>query len=434
MVGPTNHVMADWIDPDTPLDVYTTDPLPLYRPKSPDQPSKSSSSTKTSKPHPLRHNRTAAPSVSHAPSHVPTLQPTASPTAISGAYKLVFSEEFNIPYRTFEDGVDPRWTALDKNDYTNDALHYYSSDNAKTEDGHLVITTEAADTPVVGFDDVERKKTRVVKHFRSAMLQSWNKFCFTGGIIEAQVILPGQPLVGGLWPAFWLLGNLARHTYVGSSQHIWPWSSTACTDKTRESQRITGCNEAIHYGMESYVGRGSPEIDIFEVQPGSIGANTGPFLRTPVGQPFLSASFQVAPGRATNRPGPGDWPGPGQWYEGLVGGEGTAPNILFYGNYNHFLGDPPRKDYWSDAVSFNRQLDDDYFQNPHTYRLEWQVPNGTENGSLRWFLDGELVLSIDGSGLKNAGFGTFVKDRFGCVVSASTFLTKDDLLLSSYAY
>ena len=37
-------------------------------------------------------------------------------------YSLVFSDEFNVDGRTFNDGHDPRWTALHKNDYTNNAL------------------------------------------------------------------------------------------------------------------------------------------------------------------------------------------------------------------------------------------------------------------------------------------------------------------------
>ena len=52
----------------------------------------------------------------------------------------------------------------------------------------------------------------------------------------------------------------------------------------------------VQLGMEPFLGRGAPEIDIFEVQPGNIKANTGVFLKSPVGQPFMSASFQVAPG------------------------------------------------------------------------------------------------------------------------------------------
>jgi len=240
------------------------------------------------------------------------------------------------------------------------------------------------------------------------MLQTWNKFCFTGGIVEAKVQLPGKSEVGGLWPAFWLLGNLARHTYVGSSQHIWPWSSNICTKKAFYAQSISSCREVAHYGLDKGIGRGSPEIDIFEVQGGNIKHNTGIFLESSVGQPFMSASFQVAPGRSASRPGNGYWPGPGQWYDGLKGGEKTNLNINFYGNYNHFKGDPhpERSDYWSDALSYNRQLDESHFNSPHVYRLEWDVPTNEKDGYLHWFLDGELVLSINGTGIRMGGEGS----------------------------
>lgn len=395
--------LAGWIDPATPDDVRYTQPftvIPGSIPK--DVTKKKSNHTKG----------TPAPSISAAPSNAPTTTPSAYPTTTPNTYELVFSEEFNVPHRTFEDGSDPRWTALEKNDYTNDALHYYAAANAVTNDrGNLVITAEAADTPVVGFDDVNGKKTMVTKHFRSAMLQTWNKFCFTGGIIEAKVQLPGTSTVGGLWPAFWLLGNLARHTYVGSSEHIWPWSSNVCTERSFDAQHISACSEVAHYGLEKGVGRGSPEIDIFEVQAGPTKANTGVFLRSSVGQPFMSASFQVAPGRANMRPGPGYWPGPGQWYEGLVGGANTSLNIGFYGNYNHFRGDPhPEKsDYWSDAISYNRQLSEQHFNSSHIYRLEWDVPTEDKDGYLHWFLDGQLVLAINGTGLRNGGTGEFAE-------------------------
>jgi len=354
---------ADWIDPDTPLDKRT----------------------------------------------VQSEYPAAESKELPKQYDLVFSDEFNTPGRTFEDGTDPRWTALDKNDYTNDALHYYTPENVVTnQEGELVIRSEVADTDVIGFDDVNLQKTHVTKHFRSGMMQTWNKFCFTGGVIEAQMTLPGKSEVGGLWPAFWLLGNLARHTYVSSSAHIWPWSSSECTAKSRDAQLINGCMNTAHYGFQERLGRGSPEIDIFEMQPGSVHRNQGPFLRTYVGQPFMSASYQVAPGRPVNRPGSGYWPGPGQWYDGIEGGEGTAPNIGFYGSYNHFAYDvdPSKSDYWSDAISYNKQLDQHFWQEPHTYRLEWEVPSDTTDGYLRWFLDKELVLSINGTGLVDAGYGT----------------------------
>lgn len=47
-------------------------------------------------------------------------------------------------------------------------------------------------------------------NFRSAMLQTWNKFCFTTGYIEVKVSLPGTPQAPGFWPAVWTMGNLVR--------------------------------------------------------------------------------------------------------------------------------------------------------------------------------------------------------------------------------
>lgn len=70
---------------------------------------------------------------------------------------------------------------------------YYSSQNAYTDaKGNLVIKSEATDTAIVGFNEVEWKREQLTKHFRSAMLQSWNKFCFTVGIMQAEVALLGR--------------------------------------------------------------------------------------------------------------------------------------------------------------------------------------------------------------------------------------------------
>jgi beta-glucan synthesis-associated protein KRE6 len=435
-------VTGHWIDPDTPKDAYTTVPIPAHQYYPPRQkPGAPSSTTTTSTKKSsatvvlesyLSSTTTIVQEGVSMPVHSPTtnpttVQPTSIPTVFPSEvptkesvltdrteFQLVFSDEFNIAGRDFRDGTDPRWTALDKNDYTNDALHYYSPDNVRTDNGNLIITTNADDTDIIGFDDVIRKRTHVTKHFKSAMLQTWNKFCFTGGIIEAQVTLPGKAAVGGLWPAFWMLGNLARHTYVGGSEHIWPWSSQICTSKSKTAQKVSGCNEVAHYGLEPRLGRGAPEIDIFEVQPGNMKANTGVFLKSSVGQPFMSASFQVAPGRSDNRPGPGEWPGPDQWYSGTKFGINTSLNILFYGAYNHFNDDtnPFEQDYWSDAISYNRQLNSSHFSSPHIYRLEWEVPiDNVTDGYLHWYLDGELVSSINGTGVKNAGLGSEISSE-----------------------
>ena len=176
-------VWAGWIDPDTPHKAYTTF---AYDPH-PKGPFGSPSTNTTHKHHHNKWWKTPAPTISVAPSQSPSASPSAYPTGAPRLYELVFSDEFNTPGRTFEDGVDPRWTSLEKNDYTNDALHYYTTENVATNDnGELVITTEANDTEVVGFDDVNYKATRITKHFRSG----------NGSVVE-QVLLHGRHYRGG---------------------------------------------------------------------------------------------------------------------------------------------------------------------------------------------------------------------------------------------
>lgn len=52
-------------------------------------------------------------------------------------YHLVFSDEFNVNGRNFHDGNDPRWTSINKDDYTNYALQYYNENLANTNNGYL---------------------------------------------------------------------------------------------------------------------------------------------------------------------------------------------------------------------------------------------------------------------------------------------------------
>jgi len=68
-----------------------------------------------------------------------------------------------------------------------------------TQGGSLVITLEAA----VPEDNHGLS-------YKGGMIATWNKFCFTGGLIEASVQLPGRYDVSGLWPAIWTMGNLGR--------------------------------------------------------------------------------------------------------------------------------------------------------------------------------------------------------------------------------
>ena len=93
---------------------------------------------------------------------------------------------------------------------TNDALQYYSPDNAVTTNGVLNISTIQKDNSYKAFDEKKKVYYADQKHIQSAMLQGWNKFCFTGGIIEFSAKLPGDPKVGGLWPAREYLSSFRR--------------------------------------------------------------------------------------------------------------------------------------------------------------------------------------------------------------------------------
>jgi hypothetical protein len=87
----------------------------------------------------------------------------------------------------------------------------------------------------------------------------------------------------------WLLGNLARATYVGSSEFVWPFSYNKCDPKSRMSQEINACSKVNHFGMKPGRGRGAPEIDVLEAMQG----DTSKLPSTHVTRPYVSCSLQV---------------------------------------------------------------------------------------------------------------------------------------------
>ena len=121
-------------------------------------------------------------------------------------YELVFSDEFNVDGRTFYPGDDPYWEAVDLHYWETNNFEWYDPEAITTQDGSLVIT-------------LEKKQTHNL-NYQGGMISSWNKFCFTGGYIEANVSLPGVNNVVGLWPAIWTMGNLGRAGYGASLEGL----------------------------------------------------------------------------------------------------------------------------------------------------------------------------------------------------------------------
>jgi beta-glucan synthesis-associated protein KRE6 len=81
-------------------------------------------------------------------------------------------------------------------------MEWYDPAAITTKGGKLIIT-------------LEEKKTHGL-NYQGGLMSTWNKFCFTGGILEASVTLPGANNVVGLWPALWAMGNLGRAGYGAS--------------------------------------------------------------------------------------------------------------------------------------------------------------------------------------------------------------------------
>ncbi|EEB90334.1 hypothetical protein MPER_11470, partial [Moniliophthora perniciosa FA553] len=213
-------------------------------------------------------------------------------------YDLVFSDEFERPGRTFYPGDDPFFEAVDIWYGVTQDLEWYDPQQVSTRDGAMVITMDSADTvqphltpgSTAPFTTDENHNLT----YRSGMIQTWNKLCFTSGYIEVAVKLPAPgPTAQGYWPGAWTMGNLGRAGFRATTDGLWPYSYDSCdvgtfpnqTDHNNEpasaffsdkswpeydkklsvlnGQRLrhdSGSNQ------QRFRGRGAPEIDIIEIQ------------------------------------------------------------------------------------------------------------------------------------------------------------------------
>jgi len=115
-------------------------------------------------------------------------------------YSLVFSDEFNVPGRNFANGHDSKWTALNIGDTSNKGSAFYLPEQAT-----IAVDTNVSGEPVSALlIKTENKshtgngptgETGIYMPYRSAMLQTWNKFCFTGGIVEFRARQPRRRLL-----------------------------------------------------------------------------------------------------------------------------------------------------------------------------------------------------------------------------------------------
>lgn len=307
-------------------------------------------------------------------------------------YHLVFSDEFETAGRTFWPGDDPFWEAMDLHYWVTGDFEWYSPEAVNTSNGFLNVWMQEEATHNL--------------NFRSGMLQSWNKFCFQGGYVEVSVILPGAHDTEGFWPAIWLLGNLGRAGYAGTTQGMWPYSYSSCdvgtlanqtnAQKTApaaainahglysssydhklsflEGQRCSACtcDGEDHPGPNVGVGRSSPEIDIFEIQVnGAHGA--------------ASQSFQIAPFDANYT-----------WDQSPKVAQLHGQDTMF----NSYTGGV-----YQEAVSAVAKIPDTAFASsggvPVTMGVQYDPDwTGDGTGSITWFLNGKPTWTLSGHSLK----------------------------------
>ncbi|CEG49963.1 Concanavalin A-like lectin/glucanase, subgroup [Plasmopara halstedii] len=245
-------------------------------------------------------------------------------TSRGETWNLVMSDEFNIPGRSFRPGDDHIWTSIEKPDGVNDAMEVYAHNKTYTacdeassvcsfqielEDSitELQVWNSYLETP--SFENV-------TFFYRGGMVQSWNKFCFQGGMVEVRAQLPGalSETSGNpdihlgpnaraqslryypTWPGIWMLGNLGRAIFSGSTNRMWPFSYDACEPDILppNNQRISACDPNPGSGMNPHQGRGAPEIDLVE------GGGTTISASIQVG-PGMPPEFRVIPPRDENK-------------------------------------------------------------------------------------------------------------------------------------
>ncbi|KAF9257516.1 glycoside hydrolase family 16 protein [Marasmius fiardii PR-910] len=308
------------------------------------------------------------------------LDPDTPPSAFTRAghdgqkYNLVFSDEFNTDGRTFYAGDDPYWEAVDFHYWATGDLEWYDPSAATTADGKLVLTM--TQEPIHNLN------------FKSAMLQSWNKMCFTNGYIEVSVSLPGSSKAPGFWPGAWTMGNLGRAGYGATTEGMWPYSYDTCdlgtypnqTDPNgnpREAatggndggplsflpgQRLSACTcpGSDHPGPTTSTGRGAPEIDIIEAQ-----------IDTDLFRGEVSQSFQIAPYNMNYK----------------INKAGTTIYDTSVSKWNSYEGGP-----FQQAVSVVSYIDDGNYggNNFATYGFEyWTDPKHRDDGFITWYSQGQ---------------------------------------------
>lgn len=281
-------------------------------------------------------------------------------------WQLVFSDEFMANGRTFYSGDDQFWESPDIHYAATEDLEWYSPDAAIVQNGSLTLRMDAFENHGL--------------LYRSGMVQSWNKMCFSQGRVEISANLPNYGAVSGLWPGLWTMGNLGRPGYLATTDGVWPYSYEACDAGITPNQsspdgisylpgqKLCSCTCSGEEHPNAGTGRGAPEIDILEAETDtSLGVGVG----------LASQSFQVAPFDI--------WYMPDYKYAEVYNFSTTTMNV--------YAGGP-----FQQAISAVTTLNNDWYEfGPDSGQFQtfgYEFMSDDETGYITWLVGDEATWSL----------------------------------------
>ncbi|RDW82075.1 putative glucan synthase subunit KRE6 [Coleophoma cylindrospora] len=291
------------------------------------------------------------------------------------ALNLVFSDEFNTDGRTFYDGDDPFFQGVDLWYGVTQDKEWYDPDAITTEGGTLNIKFDAFQSHNL--------------NYRSGMLQSWNKLCFTGGRLEASISLPGSGNTTGFWPGFWAMGNLGRPGYAATSEGLWPYSywdkcdagitpNQSSTDGVSwlPGMKLPACTCTNQDHPSPGNSRSAPEIDAIEASVGYLGPGSYDNANGDVSQSFQAAPFDI-------------------WYEP----DSQYMEVYDYSQtqINNYRGGP-----YQQSVSGLTWVNNDWYDGKGYQKYGFEYNPG-DAGDITWFVGEQYAWKVDARALRPNG-------------------------------
>jgi beta-glucanase (GH16 family) len=125
-------------------------------------------------------------------------------TSQQPAYELVWADEFST-----NGWPDPRNWTYERGFVRNQEFQWYQADNARVENGFLIIEARKESKPNPTFEQgsADWKRSRERAEFTSASLTTRGLHSWRYGRFEMRARIDVRP---GMWPAFWTVGDVGR--------------------------------------------------------------------------------------------------------------------------------------------------------------------------------------------------------------------------------